>query len=97
MQPGESEIMYYEQFLKSTDHIPLKLIEGSVASSDVAEELKYREIARQEIARLEGKPNEPKADKITLDARMTNIEADVFSMAVDHEERIIMMELGLTE
>ena len=41
MQPGESEIMYYEQFLKSTDHIPLKLIEGSVASSDVAEELKY--------------------------------------------------------
>ena len=59
--------------------------------------MKYREIARQEIARLEGKPNEPKADKITLDARMTNIEADVFSMAVDHEERIIMMELGLTE
>lgn len=60
MQPGESEIMYYEQFLKSTDHIPLKLIEGSVSSSDVAEELKYREIARQEIARLEGKPYEPK-------------------------------------
>jgi hypothetical protein len=97
MQPGESEIMYYEQFLKSTDHIPLTLIEGSVSSSDVAEELKYREIARQEIARLEGKPNEPKADKITLDARITSIEADVFSMAVDHEERIIMMELGLTE
>ena len=46
MQPGESEIMYYEQFLKSTDHIPLKLIEGSVASSDVAEELKYREASR---------------------------------------------------
>lgn len=97
MQAGESELMYYDQFLKTTDHIPLKLIEGSISSADVAEELKYREIARQEIARIEGKPYEPKVDKITLDARITNIEADVVSMAVDHEERIIMMELGLTE
>ena len=87
----------YRSFLDNTDHITLKLIEGSVSSTDVAEELKYREIARQEIAKLEGKPNEPKADNITLDVRITNIEADVFSMAVDHEERIIMMELGLTE
>lgn len=93
----DTERTFYQTFLMRTDHIPLKLIEGSVSSADVAEELKYREIARQEIARLEGKPNEPKADKITLDARITNIEADVFSMAVDHEERIIMMELGLTE
>lgn len=87
----------YRSFLNKTDHITLKLIEGSVSSADVAEELKYREIARQEIAKIEGKSYEPKADKITLDARMTNIEVDVFSMAVDHEERIIMMELGLTE
>lgn len=73
MQPGESEIMYYEQFLKSTDHIPLTLIEGSVSSSDVAEELKYREIARQEIARLEGKPYEPKEG--------TSLDTYVFAMA----------------
>lgn len=73
MQLGESEIMYYEQFLKSTDHIPLKLIEGSVSSSDVTEELKYREIARQEIARLEGKPNEPKEG--------TPLDTYVFAMA----------------
>lgn len=93
----DTERTFYQTFLMRTDHIPLKLIEGSVSSADVAEELKYREIARQEIARLEGKPNEPKADKVTLDARITSIEADVFSMAVGHEERIIMMELGLTE
>ena len=93
----EATRIHYFSFLSNTDHIPLKLIEGSVSSADVAEELKYREIARQEIAKIEGKSYEPKAGKITLDARMTNIEADVFSMAVDHEERIIMMELGLTE
>ena len=93
----DTERTFYHTFLIQTDHIPLKLIEGSISSDDVAEELKYREIARQEIARLEGKLNEPKADKVTLDARITNIEVDVFSMAVDHEERIIMMELGLTE
>ena len=50
----------YRSFLSKTDHIPLKLIEESISSADVAEELKYREIARQEMARLEGKPYEPK-------------------------------------
>lgn len=87
----------YRSFLDNTDHITFKLIEGSVSSADVAEELKYREIARQELAKIDGKPYKTKTDKITLDERTTNIEADVFSMAVDHEERIIMMELGLTE
>ena len=97
MVEGESEIMFYRQFLRVTDHIPLKLIEGVVSSDEVAEELKYREIARQEIARIEGKPYEMRTDKMALDERTTNIEADVFSMAVDHEERIIMLELGLAE
>lgn len=94
---ADTEITFYQTFLIQTDYIPLKLVEGSISSADVAEELKYREIARQEIAKIEGKSYEPKVDKITQDARITNIEADVFSLAVDHEERIIMMELGLTE
>lgn len=96
-ESANTERTFYQTFLMQTDHIPLKLIEGSVSSADVAEELKYREIARQEIAKIDGKPYEMRTDRIALDERTTNIEVDVFSMAVDHEERIIMMELGLTE
>lgn len=59
-ESANTERTFYQTFLMRTDHIPLKLIEGSVSSADVAEELKYREIARQEIARLEGHPYEPK-------------------------------------
>ena len=77
MQPGESEIMYYEQFLKSTDHIPLKLIEGSVTSAEVAEELKYREIARREIATINGESYEPKEEQKTLDERTEAAESSI--------------------
>lgn len=63
----------YRMFLQKTDHIPLKLIEGSVSSADVAEELKYREIARQEIAKIEGKSYEPKEG--------TPLDTYVFAMA----------------
>lgn len=97
MVDGESEIMYWKQFLTCTDHITLKLVEGSVSSSDVADELKYREIARQEIARLEGKPNEPKADKITLDERTAILEEEGLEATIDHECRIALLELGITE
>lgn len=67
-----TKITFYQTFLMRTDHIPLKLIEGSVSSADVAEELKYREIARQEIARLEGHPYEPKEG--------TSLDTYVFTM-----------------
>lgn len=63
----------YRSFLDKTDHITLKLIEGSISSVDVAEELKYREIARQEIAKIEGKPYEPK--------EATPLDTYVFAMA----------------
>lgn len=63
----------YRSFLSKTDHIPLKLVEGSVSSNDVAEELKYREIARQEIARLKCEPYEPKEG--------TPLDTYVFAMA----------------
>lgn len=69
----DTERTFYQTFLMKTDHISLKLIEGSVSSADVAEELKYREIARQEIARLKGEPYEPKEG--------TPLDAYVFAMA----------------
>ena len=72
-ESANTEITFYQTFLIQTDHIPLKLIEGSVSSNDVAEELKYREIARQEIARLKGEPYEPKEG--------TTLDAYVFAMA----------------
>ena len=97
MQMGESETMYWEQFLKSTDHIPLKLLEGSISSADVAEELKYREIARQEIARIEGKSYEPKTGKMTLDERTAILEEEGLEATIDHECRIALLELGITE
>lgn len=72
-ESANTERTFYQTFLRQTDHIPLKLIEGSISSTDVAEELKYREIARQEIARIEGKPYEPKEG--------TSLDAYVFAMA----------------
>ncbi len=87
----------YRSFLNKTDHIPLKLIEGSISSADVAEELKYREIARQEIAMIEGKPYEPKTDKMTLDERTAILEEEGLEATIDHECRIALLELGVTE
>ena len=72
-ESANTERTFYQTFLIQTDHIPLKLIEGSISSADVAEELKYREIARQEIAKIEGKPYEPKEG--------TPLDAYVFAMA----------------
>lgn len=72
-ESANTERTFYQTFLMQTDHIPLKLMEGSVSSNDVAEELKYREIARQEIARLKGEPYEPKEG--------TPLDTYVFAMA----------------
>lgn len=77
MLEGETEAFYYKQFLKSTDHIPLKLIEGSVTSAEVAEELKYREIARREIATINGESYEPKEEQKTLDERTEAAESSI--------------------
>lgn len=72
-ESANTERTFYQTFLRQTDHIPLKLIEGSILSADVAEELKYREIARQEIAKIEGKSYEPKEG--------TPLDIYVFTMA----------------
>lgn len=91
------ELMFYQTFLAQTDYLILKLFEGSLSSADVAEELKYREVARQKLAEANGKTYEINEDKQTLEERTTNIEADTLSFIVDHEERLICLELGITE
>ena len=45
-----TEIEFYESFLKQTDHIPNKILEGVATSADYADELYYREVARQQIS-----------------------------------------------
>lgn len=45
----ETESVFYETFLIQTDFIPNKIIEGVATSADYADELYYREFARQQI------------------------------------------------
>lgn len=70
---NEAVNIHYASFLRDTDYITLNLFEGSVASSEVAEELKYREIARQEIATANGETYEAKTS--------TPLDTYVFTMA----------------
>ena len=45
----ETESVFYETFLIQTDFIPNKILEGVATSADYADELHYREFARQQI------------------------------------------------
>ena len=49
-----TESEFYMAFLSVTDHIPSKILEGVATSADYADELYYREVARQELDRLNG-------------------------------------------
>ena len=40
---------FYYVFLIQTDHIPNKILEGVATSEEYADELYYREVARQQI------------------------------------------------
>lgn len=46
----EDEAVFYQTFLIQTDHIPNKILEGVATSADYADELYYREVARQQIS-----------------------------------------------
>lgn len=74
MNSDIGEIMHYQDFLKKTDYVINKLSEGIIATNDCSEELQYREIARQEIARLSGEQYEPKDDIKTVEERTTELE-----------------------
>ena len=45
----ETEALFYETFLIQTDFIPNKILEGVATSEEYADELYYREFARQQI------------------------------------------------
>lgn len=45
-----TESEFYMAFLSVTDHIPSKILEGVATSDEYADELYYREIARQQIS-----------------------------------------------
>lgn len=74
MNSDIGEIMHYQDFLKKTDYVINKLSEGIISTNDCTEELQYREIARQEIARLSGEQYEPKEDIKTVEERTTELE-----------------------
>ena len=44
-----TESDFYMAFLSATDHIPNKILEGVATSEEYADELYYREFARQQI------------------------------------------------
>ena len=69
------EEAYYMNFLERTDHIPMKLVEGSLHTEDCANELAYRELVRQEVAKLRGEEPSVMGEKKTLEERTTNSEA----------------------
>ncbi|MGN0693726.1 MAG: hypothetical protein ACI4LK_02305 [Lentihominibacter sp.] len=50
----DTEIGFYRTFLSQTDYICNKIVEGVSTKEDYEEELHYRNVARQEIARLNG-------------------------------------------
>ena len=50
----ETESVFYETFLIQTDFIPNKILEGVTTSEEYANELYYREVARQELDKLNG-------------------------------------------
>ncbi len=70
----DTEVMFWNTFLKQTDHIPNKLVEGAIRTEECAEELTYREIARCEIARLNGEEITGTQKHKTLEERATASE-----------------------
>ena len=68
----ETESVFYETFLIQTDFIPNKIIEGVATSADYADELYYREVARQELDKLNGGTGEV-MNAVPLDALLNTL------------------------
>lgn len=76
---------YYRSFLNATDYIINKLVEGHIKTEDCIEELKYREFARQEIARLKGETPAVVENQKTLEQRIAEAEEKT-ELAVSYDE-----------
>lgn len=94
---NNAKILWYENFIRFTDPIVLKLTEGSLTTEECKDELAAREIARREIAKLNGETYEPKQNAKTIDERTTILEVDGLQAVIDQECRIAMLEMGITE
>ena len=67
-----SETVFYETFLIQTDFVPNKILEGVATSTDYADELYYREVARQELDKLNGGTGEI-VNAVPLDALLNTM------------------------
>ena len=68
----ETESEFYETFLIKTDFIPNKILEGVATSEEYADELYYREFARQELDKLNGGTGEV-VNAVPLDALLSTL------------------------
>ena len=63
---------FYSVFLIQTDHIPNKILEGVATSEEYADELYYREVARQELDKLNGGTGEV-SNAVPLDVLLSTL------------------------
>ena len=68
----ESPEDFYSTFLYVTRHICDEILEGAAASANYADELYYREVARQELDKLNGGTGEV-MNAVPLDALLNTM------------------------
>lgn len=82
----KAEIAFYRSFINATNFICNQILEGAKLSDEYADELFYREFARQEINKLNGSEGETVELK-PLDsiARKNEANIDFLAMMTDVE------------
>ncbi|MGN0695025.1 MAG: hypothetical protein ACI4LK_08995 [Lentihominibacter sp.] len=88
----EAESVFYSTFLIQTDFIAAKILEGVATSADYADELYYREIARQELDKLNGGTGEA-AQVLPLDASIEKAGANIDYIAMMADIELPEMEV----
>ena len=63
---------YYRQFLINSNHVCDEILEGVATSEEYADELYYREVARQELDKLNGGTGEI-VNAVPLDALLNTM------------------------
>ena len=63
---------YYKQFLINSNHVCDEILEGVATSEEYADELYYREVARQELDKLNGGTGEV-VNAVPLDALLNTM------------------------
>ena len=63
---------YYRQFLINSNHVCDEILEGVATSEEYADELYYREVARQELDKLNGGTGEV-VNAVSLDALLNTM------------------------